>query len=278
MLGVDPHKQSHTATALVTGSHQQLATLRVPASPSGYRQLLGWARQFPQRRWAIENARGLGCHLTQWLLARGETVQDVRTTATARVRELSRGRGRKTDALDAAAAAAAAPLQATPPSHSQRPPRSCWRGCWIAGGHDRQPDPGHCRGPWAAGCPRPLASARSSPAGCSAAPDGRRGSPRRRTWPATPARLPSRGPAASALGTACPALVTGSATMRCTSSPWSRSAPRGCAGDPYFRRKLAEGKTTREAMRCLRRRVADHVWRVMLSDEQARNHRQPQAA
>jgi len=105
MLGVDPHKQSHTATALVTGTHQQLATLRVSASPSGYRQLLGWARQFPQRRWAVENARGLGCHLTQWLLARGETVQDVRTTATARVRELSRGRGRKTDALDAAAAA-----------------------------------------------------------------------------------------------------------------------------------------------------------------------------
>jgi hypothetical protein len=71
VLGVDPHKQTHTATALAVGSHQQLATLRVPASPSGYRQLLGWARQFPQRRWAIENARGLGCHLTQWLLAHG---------------------------------------------------------------------------------------------------------------------------------------------------------------------------------------------------------------
>ena len=46
VLGVDPHKQSHTASALVAGSHQQLATLRVPASPSGYRQLLKWARQF----------------------------------------------------------------------------------------------------------------------------------------------------------------------------------------------------------------------------------------
>jgi hypothetical protein len=31
-------------------------------------------------------------------------------------------------------------------------------------------------------------------------------------------------------------------------------------------------------MRCLKRRIADHVWRVMLSDEQARNHHQPQAA
>jgi transposase len=111
VLGVDPHKQSHTATALVAGSHQQLASLRVPASPAGYRQLLRWARQFPQRRWAIENAYGLGCHLTRWLLARRETVQDVPTTAAARVRELSRGCGRKTDALDAAAAAAVAALQ-----------------------------------------------------------------------------------------------------------------------------------------------------------------------
>jgi transposase len=53
----------------------------------------------------------LGCHLTQWLLAHGETVKDVRTTATARVREQSRGRGRKTDALDAAAAAGIAAMQ-----------------------------------------------------------------------------------------------------------------------------------------------------------------------
>jgi hypothetical protein len=43
--------------------------------------------------------------------ARGETVQDVRTTATARVRELSRGRGRKTDVLDATAAAGIAAHQ-----------------------------------------------------------------------------------------------------------------------------------------------------------------------
>ena len=111
VLGVDPHKQSHTAAALAAGSQHQLGSLRIPASTTGYAQLLGWARQFPQRRWAIENARGLGCHLTQWLLAQGETVQDVRTTATARVRELSRGRGRKTDALDAAAAAGIAAMQ-----------------------------------------------------------------------------------------------------------------------------------------------------------------------
>nr|WP_238815345.1 transposase [Nocardia brasiliensis] len=54
---------------------------------------------------------GLGRHLSQWLMAQGETVTDVPATATARVRELSRGRRRKNDKLDAAAAASVAALQ-----------------------------------------------------------------------------------------------------------------------------------------------------------------------
>jgi hypothetical protein len=35
----------------------------------------------------VENGRGLGRHLAQWLIARGEQVEDVPATATARVRE-----------------------------------------------------------------------------------------------------------------------------------------------------------------------------------------------
>jgi transposase len=89
--------------------HQQLATLRVPASPGRLPAAAELARQFPQRRWAVENARGLGCHLTRWLLARGD-VQDLPTTATARSGSVA-GRGRKTDALAAAAAAAIAAVQ-----------------------------------------------------------------------------------------------------------------------------------------------------------------------
>ena len=58
----------------------------------------------------MENARGLGRHLAGWLLARGETVDDVPATATARVRELSRGGRRKNDVIDAAAAASVALL------------------------------------------------------------------------------------------------------------------------------------------------------------------------
>jgi hypothetical protein len=38
-------------------------------------------------------------------------------------------------------------------------------------------------------------------------------------------------------------------------------------GRRYYDRKIAEGKTHNEAMRCLKRRLADHVWRVMITDE-----------
>ena len=41
----------------------------------------------------------------------------------------------------------------------------------------------------------------------------------------------------------------------------------GSAGHAHYQRKLAEGKTRKEALRCLKRRLADHVWRIMIADE-----------
>jgi len=41
----------------------------------------------------------------------------------------------------------------------------------------------------------------------------------------------------------------------------------GSQGNLYYKAKIAEGKTPREAKRCLKRRLADHVWRVMTADE-----------
>jgi len=87
-----------------------VASLRIDASVAGYREALTWARQFKDRRWAVENARGLGRHFAQWLIGKGEVVHDVPATATERVRELSGGGQRKTDAIDAAAAASVAAL------------------------------------------------------------------------------------------------------------------------------------------------------------------------
>lgn len=110
IIGIDPHKMSHTANAVDPATNSTAASLRVDASLAGYRELMRWAKEFPDRRWAVENARGLGRHLAQWLVARGEVVLDVPSTATARVRELSRGSRRKTDVIDAAAAASVAAL------------------------------------------------------------------------------------------------------------------------------------------------------------------------
>jgi hypothetical protein len=41
-------------------------------------------------------------------------------------------------------------------------------------------------------------------------------------------------------------------------------------GRCYYDRKIAEGKTHKEAMRCLKRRISSHVWRIMLLDERLR--------
>ena len=42
---------------------------------------------------------------------------------------------------------------------------------------------------------------------------------------------------------------------------------RASAGRAYYDRKIDEGKTHNEAMRCLKRRLADRVWRTMIADE-----------
>jgi len=111
IIGIDPHKSTHTATALDPATNTDVGSLRIEASLADYQRLIAWAKAWPERTWAIENADGLGHHLALWLLARGEVVLDIPTTATARVRELSRGGRRKNDRIDAAAAASVAALQ-----------------------------------------------------------------------------------------------------------------------------------------------------------------------
>jgi transposase len=111
VIGIDPHKSTHTATAVDPGTNTDLGSIRIRSTIEDYQRLLDWAQQWPQRRWAVENAAGLGHHLTQWLLVSNELVVDIPPTATARVRELSRGGRRKNDRIDAAAAACVAFMQ-----------------------------------------------------------------------------------------------------------------------------------------------------------------------
>jgi transposase len=68
---------------------------------TGYRQLLGYVRQWPERVWAVEGANGVGRPLSARLLADRETVVDVPAKLVARVRVFDTGHGRKTDATDA---------------------------------------------------------------------------------------------------------------------------------------------------------------------------------
>ena len=59
MIGVDPHKGSHTAVA-IDGDGSQLASVTVRATRRQVSELLGWAARFEDRTWAVESAGGLG--------------------------------------------------------------------------------------------------------------------------------------------------------------------------------------------------------------------------
>jgi transposase len=107
MIGTDPHKRS--ATIEVRDEREiLLATGRFGMDKTGYRQLLGYVRQWPARTWAVEGANGVGRPLAARLLADGETVVDVPAKLAARVRVFDTGHGRKTDATDAHAIVMAA--------------------------------------------------------------------------------------------------------------------------------------------------------------------------
>jgi transposase len=107
IIGVDPHKSSHTAAGLDNAA-QPLGELRVQANSKTVQRLLGWAEPWPERTWAIEGANGLGRHLAQQLVSAGELVVDVPATLAARARLLHTGHGRKTDGVDALSAATVA--------------------------------------------------------------------------------------------------------------------------------------------------------------------------
>jgi transposase len=106
LIGVDPHKASHTAVA-IDRDETKLDELRVRAAKGQCERLLGWAEAFPERRWAIESAGGLGYLLAQQLVAAGEDVVDVPPTLSARVRVLGSGKASKNDPNDALSTAIA---------------------------------------------------------------------------------------------------------------------------------------------------------------------------
>src|SRR5260221_5302219 len=107
MIGVDPHKGSHTAVA-IGAAEEPLGKLRVRASAGQAQRLVAWAAAWPERTWAVEGAGGLGHLLAQQLVAAGERVLDVQPKLGARVRLLATGASNKNDPNDALSVAVAA--------------------------------------------------------------------------------------------------------------------------------------------------------------------------
>lgn len=342
LIGLDPHKSTHTATAVDPPSNRDLGAMRIQASIPEYRRLLAWAKQWPDRAWAIENAHGLGHHLAQWLIAAGEQVTDVPPTATARVRQLSRGGRRKNDRIDAAAAACvvaamqgdARPVEAE--THTTALSLLDERRTNLSHNRTRSVNQLHA-------LLRELVpgGARTALTASSAAKVVRAVKPvnaadrirkqlardliaditRFDNQLATNAKamtvlldehgtslreVPGIGPvlAARILGRTGPAHrfptaaafanYTGTAPVEIASADSTRhrlsrygdrqlnSALHTVAmvqirmpdspGRAYYDRKIAEGKTPKDARRCLKRRLADRCWRIMIRDEQSPPH------
>ena len=107
MIGVDPHKGSHTAV-VIGPAEEPLGEIRVRASAAQAGKLAEWAAAWPERTWAVEGAAGLGRLLAQQLVAAGELVLDVQPKLASRVRLLQAGDTNKNDPNDALSVAVAA--------------------------------------------------------------------------------------------------------------------------------------------------------------------------
>jgi transposase len=335
IIGVDPHKRMHVASVVEPAANRQVAVLEIEASLAGYRRLLKWAGGFGERSWAVENTRGLGRHLAQWLLARGEVVEDVPSTATARVRELSRGR-RKNDVIDAAAAASVAALHGdahpvvaedittvlallderrtnvtTQRTRLVNQLHAVFRDL-LPGGAPRQLTATIASGLLAGIRPVGLVEAARKQLARDLVSEIRDADQRLKVLtaqiaetvaatgshlievdgigPVISGRLLARTQRMSRFATAAAfASYAGVAPVEVSSADRVRHRlprggdrqlshalhivavnqirMRGSAGRAYYDTKVAAGKTEKEARRCLKRRLADHIWRLMIRDE-----------
>jgi transposase len=100
VIGMDPHKRSATIEVM-TGDETIVGGGRFGTDRDGFPAMKAYAKQWPDRVWAIEGCQGIGRHIANRLLADGEEVVDVPPKLSARARVFATGQGRKTDATDA---------------------------------------------------------------------------------------------------------------------------------------------------------------------------------
>jgi transposase len=340
LIGVDPHKGSVAVAAIDEATGELLERASFPQNRVGLRSLERWARRFPERRWAMENAGGLGRHLAVRLAGSGESVVDVPPKLSARVRVLSTGNARKNDRLDALATALAASrtgrlAQVDPEAASEVLRLLSERREDLVAERTRALNRLHglLRDLVPGGVARKLSPDRAARILRGIRPKGTSARLRRRLaseilrdvrtldrkiadlnrrieaeveasgttltqifgiGPILAARIigtlgdvmrfPTKAHFASYSGTAPLEASSGQAVRHRLSLAGNRrlnyalhmvavcQARSDARGGAYYRKKIAEGKSPKEALRCLKRRVCDAVFRSLVADSQAPSH------
>lgn len=111
IVGVDPHKQTHTVVAVEAATGAQVGRhVTVKDDPDSVGKLLAWAAKTAGGRrvgWAIEDGRGLAGRLAIGLAVAGQQAVWVPVRLVVEARRGGAGKG-KSDPIDALAAARAA--------------------------------------------------------------------------------------------------------------------------------------------------------------------------
>ena len=337
LIGVDPHKTSVAVAALDEATGELLERASFPQDRAGLRSLERWASRFPERRWAMENARGLGRHLAGRLAGSGESVVDVPPKLSARVRVLSTGNTRKNDGLDALATALAASrnerlASVDPEAASEAMRLLSERREDLVAERTRALNRLHAllRNLLPGGVAGKLSAERAARILRGIRPKGASARLRRRLASeilrdvrtldrkvadlnerieveveasgttlteifgvgpilaariigtvGNAARFPSKAHFASYAGTAPLEASSGDVVRHRLSVLGNRKlnyalhmvalcqARSDARGGAYYRKKIAEGKSRKEALRCLKRRVCDAVFRTLMADSQA---------
>jgi transposase len=337
LIGVDPHKASLAVAAVDEAKGQLLERASFPQNRAGLRALERWQRRFPERRWAVENAGGLGRYLAGMLAGSGESVVDVPPKLSARVRVLSSGNARKNDGVDALATALAASrnerLAAVDPQDSSEVLRllserredlvaertralnrlhgllrdllpggvtgtlSADRAARILRGIRPQSSSSRIRRRLASEVLRDIRTLDRKIADLNGRIEAEveaSGTTLTEIFGVGPIlaakiigavgsveRFPSRGHFASYSGTAPVEASSGEVVRHRLSMAGNRhlnyalhmvavcQARSDARGGTYYRKKLAEGKSRKEALRCLKRRISDAVFASLVADSQA---------
>jgi transposase len=337
LIGVDPHKASVAVAAVDEAKSELLERASFSQDRDGLRSLERWAKRFPQRRWAVENAGGLGRHLAGRLAAAGECVADVPPKLSARVRLLSSGNARKNDELDALATALAASrnerLAAVDPEAASEVLRllserredlvaertralnrlhgllrdllpggvagtlSACRAARILRGIRPQGASARLRRRLASEVLRDVRTLDRKIADLSGRIEAEveaSGTTLTQVFGIGPilaariigtvgnvARFPTKAHFASYAGTAPVEASSGEVVRHRLSLAGNRKlnyalhmvavcqARSDARGGAYYRKKIAEGKSRKEALRCLKRRVSDAVFRSLMADSLA---------